>query len=80
MPSQTEPKTHRANKTHRCHWCGETINKVEKYVCYRYFDGDHASTIKLHLECYAATSEIAIEEGFFEFDEYMQKRGCKEIN
>lgn len=40
-----------ARKTHRCNWCGETINKGDSYVK-RFFvcDGE-AWTAKMHAEC-----------------------------
>lgn len=61
----TEPETHKAQKRHRCSWCGETIEPGNTYLRYRFFDCGDAGTVKMHPECYEAMQEEAKQEGGF---------------
>lgn len=54
MSHQCEPKTVKARKAHRCHWCSERIEAGSSYEStFIVWEGD-AWTRKMHLECAAA--------------------------
>lgn len=67
-----------ARKRHRCDWCDTIIEAGRPYAKYRiYWDGDDASTIKMHPECLEACDESAREEGCpIEFSPGANPRGC----
>lgn len=44
----------KARNAHHCHWCGETIQRGERYVCISGVDGGEIYTTRLHTECNAA--------------------------
>lgn len=67
-----------ARKEHVCEWCGEKIEKGEKY--YRYtgiYDGDFQNT-PLHLECQTAADKYLKENWCDEYMPYSFKRGSVE--
>jgi hypothetical protein len=78
MSRSTEPVTvKKARKKHVCSWCPEPIEENDTYIYYRWFDPEGFSIVKMHPECYAASVEVATEEGGeFEFQPQDQLRGC----
>ena len=69
-----------ARKEHICIWCGEKIEKGEKYYCYSGIGDDGFQTNKLHLECRIAMDKhFRLETPFEnEFMPYEFKRGSTE--
>lgn len=72
----TDVIMHRAiKKSHRCTWCGETIEIGGQYRRYRSYDGSDVQTVKMHPECYDDCAEVAShDQGDFHFSPYMQER------
>ncbi len=66
-----------ARKQHECWWCGETIEKGERYARWTWAEDGVLSSVKCHLECRDAWNTLAQEEGgeaYVECGEF--KRGC----
>ena len=57
MSFSSDPVDVKASKTHRCHWCGENIEKGEVYA--RWFCSESSSTIKVHQECMEAWGKVS---------------------
>ena len=55
-----------ARKDHRCHWCGEIIEKGSKYEKYSCVFEGSIQTVKMHSECYRASLEYFRGEGRYE--------------
>ncbi len=58
----------KARKTHKCHWCGESIDPGEKYSKWRWVDFGDISTVKVHAECNLAWNSLSYpdnEDVFF---------------
>lgn len=51
-------KTHIARKEHRCDWCGQKIEKGEKYEYSFIVDGGDNWTFKNHLSCRELTNKL----------------------
>ncbi|GAC1478406.1 MAG: hypothetical protein NVS1B6_19740 [Steroidobacteraceae bacterium] len=63
-----------ARKSHRCIWCGEPINKGEKYkYTTGIFDGDFQAN-HWHPECCAAQRREASKTGECEFAPHENER------
>ena len=60
MSEVTEQK---ANKPHKCSWCGEKIEIGELYKRYRYYSSGDACTVKMHPECYEDILKCARADG-----------------
>ena len=77
----THPEMRTARKSRRCTWCGEMINKGERYSHQRVkVDGD-PSVNDLHPECNAALDACVAEEGgSVTFDLYGQPRPAPQGN
>ena len=54
MATILNERTPHARKAHRCHWCGGTIKRGERYVSISQVDGGEIYTLRLHTECNAA--------------------------
>lgn len=67
MYTELKRKIVKCRKKHQCAWCGEniTIGESAEYRSY-IFDDDFVDDW-MHPECDAACSEVAIEEGEFDF-------------
>ena len=47
-------ETHKAERVHECHACGQRIERGETYWRRRLWDGDNAKTLRMHTGCVAA--------------------------
>jgi hypothetical protein len=71
----THPETRVARKARRCTWCGQMINKGERYSHQRVKVDDDPSVNDLHPECSDALDEaVSAEGGSVTYDLYEQKR------
>lgn len=76
MTSLLSHNIRRANKTHRCAWCGEPIEKNCLYEINVWADNGSVSRTKLHLECAWAADRFCREWNEDVFMPYDNKRGC----
>ena len=47
-------ETHKAERVHECHACGQSIGMGETYMRERVWDGENAKTVKMHMGCAGA--------------------------
>lgn len=68
-------ETHKARISHRCIWCGGTINRGETYRRYKVIYEGCFHDNKFHPECDdACLTEAREEGGFTEFMPYSNER------
>lgn len=75
-------RTPKARKMYDCDWCGEFIEKGEKYFAYTgVMNGDFQYT-KMHLECGDAMNRDIKDSGVgcdYEFEPRRQKKGLTQM-
>ena len=70
-------ETHKADRGHECHACGQRIERGETYMRYRLWDGALSQTVRMHIECLSAMHVLSNEDG--EFTQWQRgefARGC----
>ena len=68
-----------ARKEHTCEWCGEKINKGEKYVRVKGIYDDNFQDTCMHLECDKACIKFFNDNVSEDtYDPYIFKRGTTE--
>ena len=69
----------RSRKRRQCDWCGEMIDIGQPYDSYRFALSGDAGTVRMHPECFAASGEVAKQEGvWFSWDFGDFRRGSTE--
>lgn len=75
MSTLDEKTIKAARKNHRCHWCGERINKGESYHVWKgIYEGDF-SVFKTHPECNAAAERTMKHNREHEVEAWDHERG-----
>lgn len=64
----------KASKEHTCTWCGQAINKGEKYIHWLSIDAETPVVNKLHPECFAENSRDYRSLHDYEYEFFVNAR------
>lgn len=71
----SDSKLTKANKAHRCTWCGQAINKGEQYARWTSVDGPGGWFLsKMHVECVGAMHDEIRDGGDREYMPFENER------